>query len=160
MTQIADNLLRFAKNKFGLNQNAIKTIYTGALLPIISYGVSVWAPAIDRKFVITPLTRIQRKFALRIAKAYRTVSTDATNILCDLMPIDLYLKGRSVEYYMKNKVTNRLNDSYFQNTNIEITDIQRPLDVRQLKPKPLRYKLHLNCDNISVNNSNEYNIFY
>jgi len=101
VSKLINNLLRFAKIEYGLNAKAMDVIYKGAVLPIISYGVSVWAQAIDRQFITKPLTSLQRRYALRMTRAYRTVSTDAANILANFLPIDLYLKERAVMYFIK-----------------------------------------------------------
>ena len=104
--------------------------------------MSVWAPAIDRKFVINPLNTIQRRFALRISKAYRTVSTNAANIISDLMPIDLYLKGKAVQYFANNHIACDLTDFYFEGTSITVHDIQTRIDVRQLPHYGLKKPLN------------------
>jgi hypothetical protein len=101
VSELINNLLRFAKIEYGLNAEAMDIIYKGAVLPIISYGVSVWAQAIDRQFMTKPLTSLQRRYALRMTRAYRTVSAEAANILANFLPIDLYLKERAIMYFIK-----------------------------------------------------------
>ncbi len=136
-----NRLLIYAKNNYGLDSKAIEVIYKGAVLPMISYGCSVWAEAINRKFFINPLITIQRRVGLRIIKAYRTVSIDATNILSNTQPIDLYLKGRAAEYYIKHKIVNNISQYYLEKMGVDLDCIQRPIDVRILKSKPFRKKI-------------------
>jgi hypothetical protein len=108
---------------------------------MISYGCSVWAEAINRKFFINPLITIQRRVGLRIIKAYRTVSIDATNILSNTQPIDVYLKGRAAEYYIKHKIVNNISQYYLEKISVDLDCIQRPIDVRILKSKPFKKKI-------------------
>jgi hypothetical protein len=99
-------LICFAKKNYGLNEKSLEIIIIGAILPIISYCSSVFYEAIDRKFFIEPLIRCQRLLGHRLIKAYKTVSADATNIIANLIPIDLYLKGKAVEYFVKQNIEN------------------------------------------------------
>jgi hypothetical protein len=59
---------------------------------LISYAGSVWREAIDKQYIKKLFETMQRQVALRISKAYRTVSAEAANVISNLMPIDLYLK--------------------------------------------------------------------
>jgi hypothetical protein len=140
--QLIMELIKFAKNQFGLNGRSLETIYKGAVLPLISYGVSVWHEAIDRKFVINHLNTLQRLVALRINKSYKTVSTDASNILANFMPIDLHLKKISAEYFIKNGISNNITRELLANCNINLENIQKrfpnklmPKFEERLKPK-------------------------
>jgi hypothetical protein len=49
-----------------------------------------------------------------------------------MTPIDLYLKGRAVEYFAKNNINNELTDKYLRHNNIEMSLIMKPTDVRVL----------------------------
>lgn len=44
-TKLIFNLARAAKLKWGMKQEAIVTIYKGAILPLLSYGAPVWLEA-------------------------------------------------------------------------------------------------------------------
>jgi hypothetical protein len=100
-TQITNNLLVFAKNKFGLNHKSVEAIYKGAILPIVSYACSVWVKGVDKKVIKRKLQSIQRLIALRITKAYKTVSNEALDVIANLIPIDLYLKKTAINYFIK-----------------------------------------------------------
>jgi hypothetical protein len=120
-------LSSFANKKFGLNSRALEVIYKGAIIPILSYGVPIWGEAIDRKYNILIIERIQRLIALRLCHAYKTVSTDALNIICNLMPIDLRLKRIAVEYQIKKDINPELINNYL-NLNLDIQRISRPVN--------------------------------
>ncbi|KPJ08991.1 Retrovirus-related Pol polyprotein from type-1 retrotransposable element R1 [Papilio machaon] len=66
-----------AKISWGLNPEIIRTIYVAVVEPIILYAASVWAPAARKKTTQKLLDRVQRGFAQKIVRAYRTVSLNA-----------------------------------------------------------------------------------
>ena len=159
--KVTNYLLRFAKNKFGLNSDALRVIYKGAILPIIGYAVSVWADSLDRKFVIEPLQSIQRRYALRMIKAYRTVSTNAANVIANLVPINLYLKGRAAEYFAMRNIEHRFYKQYFEDNNIDIECILRPVPIKNLKHFGKRAKIQTilgNNECIVTNQTNQINL--
>jgi len=53
-------LARTAKLQWGLGHKALKTIYKGAVVPILTYGAPIWAEAIRKNKNLTQYKRIQR----------------------------------------------------------------------------------------------------
>jgi hypothetical protein len=88
-TKIIFTLARSAKITWGLKHKALKTIYTGAILPIILYGVPVWKDVIKRSCYKAKIVRIHSLINIRIAKAYRTVSNKTLCVITGLMPIHI-----------------------------------------------------------------------
>ena len=86
------SLARSAKVTWGLKHKALKTIYTGAILPLILYGAPVWEDVMERSCYKTKLVRIQILINIRIAKAYRTVSNEALCIITGLIPINIKIE--------------------------------------------------------------------
>ncbi len=149
--RFTNNLLRFAKTNYGLDSRAIEAIYKGAILPTIGYAVPVWVEATDRKFAIKPLEQIQRLIALRMIKSYRTVSYNAVNVIANFVPIDLWLKSRAIEYYIKKNVRHALVDQYMDGYGIDCEQIQRPTDFRQLLHPSERHALPITDQTIADN---------
>jgi len=79
-------LSKSAKLNSGLNYAALKTIYTGGILPLILYGAPVWLNAINKASYKLKITRIQRLTNIRLARAYRTVSNEALCLITGLTP--------------------------------------------------------------------------
>ena len=71
------SLAKSAKITWGLKHKALKTIYTGAILPLLLYGAPVWKGVLNSSCYKDKLVRIQRLINIKIAKAYRTVSNEA-----------------------------------------------------------------------------------
>lgn len=94
-------LARSAKISWGLNPEIIRTIYVAVIEPIILYAASVWAPAGLKKYIRDQLNSIQRSFALKICRAYRTVSLTAALLLAKLIPLDLRVQEMAKLYEAK-----------------------------------------------------------
>jgi hypothetical protein len=65
----------------------MKTIHKGAILPLLPYGAAVWIEAMQYEFNKRKYIRVQRLINLRIAKAYRTTSSEALCILTGITPV-------------------------------------------------------------------------
>lgn len=85
-------LSRYAKVYWGIGSEALETIYNGAVLPALSYGVPVWAEALNRAYNVRKLRSVQRKMILRVIKGYKTISFEGACMIAKIMPIDLYLQ--------------------------------------------------------------------
>jgi len=96
--KLIHSLSKSAKISWGLKHEALKTIYRGVVLPVL-YGAPVWIEAMKcacnrRKYI-----RVQRLMNLRIAKAFRTTSSEALCILAGLTPIIIINTGEAVKLY-------------------------------------------------------------
>jgi predicted RNA-binding Zn-ribbon protein involved in translation (DUF1610 family) len=69
----------------------LMSVATSTLL----YGAETWGPRVRYKKDRNALTRIQRRAALRIVGAYRTVSAEAVQVLAGVPPVSLLIQERS-----------------------------------------------------------------
>jgi hypothetical protein len=81
--------IKSAKLSWGLNHEALNTIYKGAILSLMLYGVPIWIGAMANKYNKILYTRVQRLMNIKIAKAYRTTSGEALSILTGITPIEI-----------------------------------------------------------------------
>jgi hypothetical protein len=86
-TELIFALSKSAKLNWGLKHAALKTVYTGGMLPFLLYGAPVWKKAIDKVSYKSKIVRVQRLINIKIAKAYHTVSNEALCILTGLAPV-------------------------------------------------------------------------
>ena len=70
-----------AKLQWGLGHKSLKTIYEGAVIPILTYGAPVWEQAVAKHRNLRKLQRAQRLINIKIAKTYRTISFEASCLL-------------------------------------------------------------------------------
>jgi len=91
-------LSRSAKINWGLSHNALKSIYTGAILPLLLYGAPIWVNVITKACYRTKLNMVQRLINIRIAKSYRMVSNEALCMITGLTPIDIKIEETAQLY--------------------------------------------------------------
>ena len=65
---------------------------------IMLYGAEVWAKALEMNKYRRRLAAVQRRAALRVVCAYRSVSEKAVLVIASIVPIDLLAKERAVVY--------------------------------------------------------------
>ena len=83
----------------GLRHDVLRTIYTGAILPILSYGAAVWIEGLQRKHNATKINRVQRLINIKIARAYRNTSHEALCVITGITPIIIELISQAKIYY-------------------------------------------------------------
>jgi hypothetical protein len=101
-TKLITPLSKSAKIHWGLKHGALKTIYTGGILPLILYGAPVWESVLNKLCYKNKLTRIQRLINIRIAKACRTVSNGALCVITCIKPIHIEIEEAG-RYYETTK---------------------------------------------------------
>lgn len=125
-THIFNKLSLYCRPTWGAHSENIRTIYLQVIQPIITYAAGVWGHAAKKKGLKRRLLSMQRGFALRALKSFRTVSTSAALALAQFMPIDL--KVREVNLIEKTRLSS--------------TTELLPDDVTLEKPTPPRLLLH------------------
>ena len=79
----------------GLECSALKRLYEGTAVPLLTYGCEVWGPtALRTKALRRQLMKTQRKVVIMINKAYRTISHEANLVIAGVIPIDLLIGER------------------------------------------------------------------
>jgi hypothetical protein len=73
-TKLIHSLSKLAKVSWGLKQEALKTIYKGAIVPLPLYGAQVWIEAMKYGYNRQKYIRVQRLMNIRMAKAYLPVT--------------------------------------------------------------------------------------
>jgi hypothetical protein len=66
---------------------ALHTIYKGAIVPLMLYGVPIWFKALEKECNRKIYIRVQRLINIKIAKAFRTTSNEALCTLTGPKPI-------------------------------------------------------------------------
>ena len=107
-TSLVNALSRSAKINWGLNDKALRTIYKGAILPLMSYGAPIWSKALERNYNLQKLKQVQRLMNIRITRSFRTASYEALCIVAGLTPIAFKIQEAVGLYFAKR--TNRYRD--------------------------------------------------
>lgn len=72
----------------------MKITYTSVIEPLALYAANVWSNAIKMTKIRKQLLALQRGFAQRIAKTYRTTSLEATQAIAGLLTLYIYTDNR------------------------------------------------------------------
>ena len=80
-----------------LKHEALKTIYKGAILPLLLYAAAVWNEAMKCEYNKLKYIRVQRLINMRIAKAFRT-SSEALCILTGTTPVVIKIEEVVKQY--------------------------------------------------------------
>jgi hypothetical protein len=72
------------------------------LIPLLTHGVPNWEEAAAKQKNIRMLQRVQRMINIKIAKAYRTVSFEASCVLAGVPPIGLIIEEKASRYKIKH----------------------------------------------------------
>ncbi|XP_049886736.1 uncharacterized protein LOC126381283 [Pectinophora gossypiella] len=97
-------LSRAARVSWGLHPEVIRSIYTAVVEPIVLYAASAWAPASNKQCVRSKLNSVQRSFALKMCRAYRTVSLNSALVLTGILPLDLRIQEAASLYEARRGV--------------------------------------------------------
>lgn len=89
--RVAAELARFMANIGGpMEKN--RRIYYKIVESVVLYAAPIWAKAIQLEVNRKKLGGVQKIGLARIVRAYRTVSTDALEVMTGIMPIDLKIR--------------------------------------------------------------------
>ena len=89
--------------KWGVSYREMSVVYKGSFVPIITYAVYVWMDnvnVINMRKIITA----HRYALLRVTKAYRTISTDALEVVANIPPIEFALYEEKLRYCMRKSL--------------------------------------------------------
>ena len=98
-------LARTAKLQWGLGHKALKTTYEAAIVPVLMYGAPIWVEGIRKSKNLAKYKRIQRLIHIKIVKAYRTTSYDASCMIAGERPIHIIIQQK-VQTYVATKINN------------------------------------------------------
>jgi ribonuclease HI len=130
-------ILRFAKQSYGIGSKFYTTIYRGVIQPMLSYGCAVWFNVVNYKYVHKIFNQIQRLIAIRCCGGYKTISGESAIILNNFMPLDLYIKQKASEFYLKRGIINSDINCYLNACRIDSELFQKPANFSSL-PHPAK----------------------
>jgi len=102
-------LSKTPKLHWGLGLKSLKTVYEGALDPLMTYGDPVWQEAVTKHRYLRKMQRAQRRINIKIAKTYRTISFEASCVMVGVPPIGIVIAGKMqlLVYKRKHGLENR-----------------------------------------------------
>ena len=93
-SEVTGRLSRLLPNVGG-PRSSKRRVMCGAVTSILMYGAPIWSRAMKYKKYVDMIARVQRRLALRICSAYRTVSLEAVQVLAGVVPLELLAEERT-----------------------------------------------------------------
>jgi len=124
--KLIHSLSKVAKLTWGIKYEAIATIYKGAILHLLTYGAPVWIEEMNFEHNRQNYIRVQRLINIRMAKAFRTTSSEALCILTGMTPIIIKLEEETAQYKIKQ---NSGNGEIEWDCDVEIQNWPHPAEV-------------------------------
>jgi len=90
-----------AKLHRGLGHKALKTLYEGAIVPLMIYEAAVWEEAVTKQRPLQKMQSVQMLINIKIAKVNRTISYEASCVMPGVPPIGIVIAGK-VRLYKRN----------------------------------------------------------
>lgn len=87
------NLSRITRISWGAHPDILRSLYLGAIEPIVTYACPVWSSALKFKHIQQKVNAWQRKYAQAIAKAYKSCSLNSALALANIPPLDLKIQS-------------------------------------------------------------------
>lgn len=75
-----------------------RVLLSGVVQSVLLYGAPVWYAVLEKKVYLNIVERLQRRIMLRVASAFRTVSTMALQVITATIPLELHVKERTYMY--------------------------------------------------------------
>lgn len=90
------NIMRCYSGKiWGLNPTLTRLIYRTIIIPVLTYGASIWYPALTNQKVCNKIRTLQYNCCKSITQSYRTASIISTNLLSNTLPLEYEIFIRS-----------------------------------------------------------------
>ena len=91
-TKLIFVLAKSTKINWGLGHKALRTIYVEGILPLLLYGAPVWIRAIEKEKYKNKIARVQKLINIKMAKPYRTVSSEALCVITWMTSIHIKIE--------------------------------------------------------------------
>ena len=95
-------LNKCCKLKWGLTVKTSSEIWTGVIEQILLYGAPAWASCISKKWLHKKLESVQRLAAIKMIRAFKCVSYEASVVISGLTPIVARLHEKCLVYASKH----------------------------------------------------------
>ena len=93
-SEVASSLCRIMPNVGG-PRSTKRRVICSAVTSILMYGAPIWRRVLRHKKYVDMVARVQRRLALRICSAYRTVSLEAIQVVAGVIPLELLAEERA-----------------------------------------------------------------
>jgi ribonuclease HI len=86
---------------FGPRPKLVRWAFTGIIRPALAYGAIVWGHTLDADIVIARLKKLNRLAMLAIAPVRYSTPTAGMEVIYNIPPLDIYIKGLGLRAYLR-----------------------------------------------------------
>lgn len=101
---VVASLTRLMPNIGGPKQSR-RLLLSSVVTSVLTYGISIWADALDTQESRRKAGPVYRRGALRVASAFRTVSEEAVFVISGILPLKVLAEERRTLYRRKRSTT-------------------------------------------------------
>lgn len=92
-----------ARSQWGASFSTLRKLYIGVFVPVVLYGIGAWDELMTEEHVRI-LESAQRFALIKVARAYRTCSTMALQVLCGTTPLGILATEKCHRYKIRKGV--------------------------------------------------------
>jgi hypothetical protein len=111
-------IARIMPNRAG-PKSSTRRLITSVVTSILRYGCVAWAGALERKRNRIKINQVYRLAAVRVARAYRTISYDAVCVIAGIIPICLVIKEDCLCFDSRSQTMTKLDRSLHRRKTIQ-----------------------------------------
>lgn len=111
---IFHGLKKMSRRNWDINTASLRAIYWGAVVPIVTYGVSVWCEKVNHSHNKRSLGSLNALCAKVIGNMYMSVANEAAEVLARVPPLDLTILERKAIEDIKRSGSASLLDSEYR----------------------------------------------
>lgn len=110
--KVLHKLARINTTEYRMPLHIIKTYYYYYAVheSSVSFGASIWAHRVRFSTYVTAARRGQRNVLLRLSGAFGTTSTEALCVVLGMYPIDISIRYRAANYWLKRGRLDKVRD--------------------------------------------------
>ncbi|GBP65563.1 Retrovirus-related Pol polyprotein from type-1 retrotransposable element R1 2 [Eumeta japonica] len=101
---VVTSLARLMTNVGGPKQSK-RLLLSSVVTSVLTYGISIWADALDTQESLRKAGPVYRRSALRVASAFRTISEEAVCFISGTLPLRVRAEERRTLYQQRKTTT-------------------------------------------------------
>ncbi|XP_046686135.1 uncharacterized protein LOC124371823 [Homalodisca vitripennis] len=87
-----------------------RSLLSSVVTSVLTYGISIWADALEVQETTRKVASIYRLSALRVSSAFRTVSEEAACVIAGMLPVRVLAEERRALYQRRKSSASSLDE--------------------------------------------------
>ena len=117
--KVGEIVNRISRSSWGADRHTLNLLYRTVVMPTLTYGCAIWADGMSNKVNCRKLLSTQRSMALATIHGYHSISTEATFILANWLPLDLEIMLIAAKFGLETLIKNEQSSPNQPSNNIK-----------------------------------------